>query len=70
MATENEDKIIPIETYRLTLEHFIDFGDKRHRLDEPLVVQMIINSNIPTPVYLNKMLDMMREQVLKSEWKR
>ena len=61
-------EIIPVEIYRLTLEHFIDLGCKRHRIDEPLVVQMIINSNIPTPIYLNQMLDMMRDQVLKSEW--
>lgn len=54
------------EIYRLTLSHYIASGEERVRIDEPLVVQMIIDRQYtPTPVCLNRMLDMMRNEVLR-----
>lgn len=54
------------EVYRLTLEHFIWYGEDRHQLEEPLVVQMIVDRQYaPTAICLNRMLDMMRNEVLK-----
>ena len=58
-------QMIPTETYRLTLEHYICHGGECHRLDEPLVVQMVIDGHVPSPVYINRMLDMMRNEVLQ-----
>ena len=55
------------EMYRLTLEHYIDDGEKRHRIDEPIVVQMIHMTEVPVPVCINRMLDMMRKELLKME---
>lgn len=55
------------EIYRLTLDHYIDDGEKRHRIDEPIVVQMIHVTEIPVPVCLNHMLDMMRKELLRME---
>lgn len=56
------------EIYRLTLEHYIDDGENRYRIDEPLVVQMIVDRQYtPTAICLNRMLDMMREELLKAE---
>lgn len=57
---------MPEEVYRLTLEHFICYGKDRHRLEEPLVVQMIVDRQYaPTAICLNRMLDMMSNEVLK-----
>ena len=53
------------EIYRLTLEHYIDNGKDRHRIDEPIVVQMVHTTEVPVPVCLNRMLDMMKEELLK-----
>lgn len=61
MNSEN----MPYEVYRLTLEHYIDCAGSRVRLEEPLTVQMVVESSVPHPVYLNRMLDMMREEVLR-----
>ena len=57
---------MPVEVYRLTLEHFIRYGEDVHQLEEPLVVQMIVDRQYaPTPICINRMLDMMRDEVLK-----
>ena len=54
------------EIYRLTLDHFIDHGGERIRLEEPLVVQMICNRDYAPPaICLNSMLESMRGEVLK-----
>lgn len=54
------------EIYRLTLSHYIENEEERIRIDEPLVVQMIIDRQYtPTPVCLNQMLDRMRDEVLR-----
>ena len=54
------------EIYRLTLSHYIESEEERIRIDEPLVVQMIVDRQYtPTPVCLNHMLDMMRNEVLR-----
>lgn len=54
------------EIYRLTLDHFIDYGGERIRLEEPLVVQMICNMDYaPSAICLNSMLESMRDEVLK-----
>ena len=56
------------EIYRLRLDHYIDDGEKRHRVEEPLVIQMIVNRTyMPVPVCLNSMLDKMREELLTRE---
>lgn len=56
------------ETYRLTLEHYIGYGEDKHQLDEPLVVQMVVDRQYaPTAICLNRMLDMMREELLRRE---
>ena len=57
---------MPVEVYRLTLEHFTRYSEDMHRLEEPLVVQMIVDRQYaPTAICLNRMLDMMRDEVLK-----
>lgn len=54
------------EVYRLTLDHFVLDDEDKHRLEEPLVVQMIVNRQYaPTAICLNRMLEMMRDEVLK-----
>ncbi len=54
------------EIYCLTLEHFICYDKDRHRLEEPLVVQMIADRQYaPTAICLNRMLDIMREELLR-----
>ena len=55
------------EIYRLILEHYIDDGKNRYRIDEPIVVQMIHMAEVPVPVCINHMLDMMRRELLKME---
>ena len=53
------------EIYRLSLDHFFDDGEKRHQIEEPLVMQMIVDRTyMPVPVCLNNMLDKMREELL------
>ena len=53
------------EIYRLRLDHFFDDGENRHQIEEPLVIQMIINNTyMSVPVCLNDMLDKMREELL------
>jgi len=54
------------EIYRLTLSHYIESEEERIRIEEPLVIQMIFDRQYtPTPVCLNRMLDKMRDEVLK-----
>ena len=52
------------EIYRLRLDHFFDDGEKRHPIEEPLVIQMVVDSTWPVPVCLNNMLNKMREELL------
>lgn len=55
-----------IEIYRLTLDHYIDDGEKRHQIEEPLVVAMMLDTTFkPASVDLNSMLDKMREEILR-----
>ena len=54
------------ETYRLTLEHYINDNENHINIEEPLVVQMIIDRTYaPTPICINAMLDMMKDEMLK-----
>lgn len=54
------------EVYKLTLNHYMDDGENRFSLDEPLVVQMIVDRRYtPVPICLNRMMDMMRDEMLK-----
>ena len=54
------------EIYRLTLSHFLESEEERIRIEEPLVVQMIFDRQYTsTAVCLNRMLDRMRDEVLK-----
>ena len=53
------------EIYRLRLDHYIYDGEKRHQVEEPLAIQMIVDRTyMPVPVCLNNMLDKMREELL------
>lgn len=53
------------EIYRLRLDHFSYDGEKRHQIEEPLVIQMIVDRTyMPVPFCLNYMLDKMREELL------
>lgn len=55
-----------IEVYRLTLDHYIDDGEKHHQIEEPLVVAMMLDTTYkPASVCLNSMLDKMREEMLR-----
>ena len=63
---DEEKTKIPIEGYRLSLIHYIDDGENRHMLEEPLVIQMIYNRQfMPQPICINRMLDMMRDEVMR-----
>lgn len=54
------------EIYRLRLDHYMDDGENKHQLEEPIVVSMVMDRRFaPAPVCLNRMMDMMREQMLK-----
>jgi hypothetical protein len=55
------------ETYALRLDHYmVTESGERCMLEEPLVVKMVIDKTaMPAPVCLNRMLDMMRNEVLK-----
>ena len=54
------------EVYRLTLDHFIDDGESRTRLDQPIVVQMFYDrSYAPPAICINNMLEKMRDEVLR-----
>lgn len=57
------------EIYRLRLDHFLmmDVENKEyHRLEEPLVVQVVIDrSYMPKAVCLNNMMDMMKAELLR-----
>ena len=53
------------ETYRLTLTHYIDDEKNHIPLEEPLVVQMVYDrTQVPLPICLNRMMDMMRGEIL------
>lgn len=55
------------EIYRLRLDHFMDMGNgERHQLDEPLIVQIILDRRyMPQAICLNKMMDMMKDELLR-----
>lgn len=56
------------EVYALRLDHYvIDKKMNRYRLEEPMVVQMTLDrrTGITTPYCLNRMLDMMKDEVMK-----
>lgn len=53
------------EIYRLRFDHFFDDGGKPHQIEEPLVIQMVIDSTyMPVSVCLNHMLEKMRKELL------
>lgn len=52
--------------YSLRLDHYMDIEGEHCKLEEPLVVQMIYDRRyMPQPVCINRMIDMMRDEVLK-----
>lgn len=61
-----EEKLGMYEVYRLTLDHYRIAGEDSFRLEEPVVVKMVVDmrDGIPKPVCINRMIDMMREAVL------
>ena len=56
-----------LEIYRLTFSHYIKSEQGRHMIEEPMVVEMVVDNRIPCPVYLNSMLDRMRHEILRME---
>lgn len=60
-----EKQNLNYETYQITLQHYIVCDEEYIRLEEPLVVKMIVSNDIPAPVCLNRMIDMMRDEMLK-----
>lgn len=68
MESEKAEYLKPYEIYKLTLEHYINVEEKRINIEEPIVVKMIFDRHdVPNAVCLNRMLDMMREKLLKME---
>ena len=62
----DENRNLENEIYRLKLEHFLSIGEEKIKIEEPLVVQMIYDqSNYPVPVCINRMLEMMEDEVMK-----
>lgn len=57
------------EIYRLTLEHYFDDGENRHKIDEPIVVQTVHMTEVPVSICLNHMLYMMRRELLRTRAK-
>ncbi len=53
------------EMYKLILQHYIVCDEECIKLEEPLVVKMIVRNDTPTPVCLNRMIDIMRDEMLK-----
>ena len=55
------------EVYRLRLDHFMDMENgERHKLDEPLIVEMILDRRyMPQAICLNNMMDMMKAELLR-----
>ena len=56
------------EIYRLRLDHFMmDMENgERHNLEEPLIVQMILDRRYaPQAICLNNMMDMMKAELLR-----
>lgn len=56
------------EIYRLRLDHFgMDMGSgERHKLEEPLIVEMILDRRyMPQAICLNNMMDMMKAELLR-----
>jgi hypothetical protein len=53
------------EIYRLRLDHYVNDGEKRHQIEEPLVIEMIVDCTyMSLPICLNNMLDKMRKELL------
>ena len=66
MESGKAEYLKPYEIYKLTLEHYINCEEKRINIEEPIVVQMAFDRHyVPSPVCLNRMLDMMRDEMLK-----
>lgn len=66
MDSGKEEYLKPYEIYRLTLEHYINGEEERINIEEPIVVKMVFDRHyVPSPVCLNRMLDIMRDEMLK-----
>lgn len=56
----------PYEVYRLTLTHYIDADGTKIQIEEPLVVAMAYDRRYGNvPIILNRMIDMMRGEMLR-----
>ena len=54
------------EIYRLRLDHYMAYDEDRYQIEEPLVVQIAFDRRFDqTPYCLNRLLDLMRSEVLK-----
>ena len=63
---DEEKTKIPIEGYQLSLIHYIDDGENRHMLEEPLVVKMIYNRQFMSkPICIKRMLDMISDEMMR-----
>lgn len=55
------------ELYRLRLDHLMldAENDEYHRLEDPLVIQVILDRGMPKAICLNNMMDMMKAELLR-----
>ena len=54
------------EVYSLRLDHYILDGENKHKIEEPLVVQMIYDRRFgPASICLNNMIDTMRTEIIR-----
>ena len=61
-----DEKPVINEVYRLTLEHYMDIEGSKHKLDDPIIVQTIMDHDHGiTTLCLNHMIDMMRDMLLR-----
>lgn len=61
-----DEKPVISEVYQLTLEHYMNIEGSKHKLDDPIIVQTIMDRDHgPTTLCLNRMMDMMRDMLLR-----
>ena len=66
MESRKEEYFNHCEIYKLTLEHYISYNGNHISIEEPLAVQMIIDTTYaPRPVCINEMIERMKYEMLK-----
>lgn len=54
-----------IETYRLTFDHFLTIDGKRVRLEQPLIVETVIDVHEPLAVCVNRIVEEMSRELTR-----